>query len=168
MGSARGRGFLTTGQAAAMLGVSRQHVVDLCERGDLPFGSTGTHRRVPYSAVEALLSDHLTREAERSLWLHRAVAGRLVGDPAGVIRLAEANLAKMEQIHPEGMSARWLSQWRTVLDQGADAVLDVLVSRSPVAVELRQNSPFAGVLSSEERSAVHKAFRDHWQRDHAT
>ncbi|MFN0284487.1 MAG: helix-turn-helix domain-containing protein [Kineosporiaceae bacterium] len=31
--------LLTIGQVASLLGVSRQHVVDLCMRGDLPFVS---------------------------------------------------------------------------------------------------------------------------------
>ena len=114
-----------------------------------------------------MLSTHLTREAERSLWLHRAVAGRLVADPDRVLGLAAQNLQKLERVHPSGMSAAWLAQWRIVLAGGADAVLDVLASRSQLAVELRQNSPFAGVIPEDERMAVHHAFREHWRREHA-
>ncbi|MEA2025318.1 MAG: excisionase family DNA-binding protein, partial [Chloroflexota bacterium] len=40
------RDLLTTGQAAMLLGTTRQHVVDLCSRGVLPFAMVGTHRRV--------------------------------------------------------------------------------------------------------------------------
>jgi hypothetical protein len=47
-----------------------------------------------------------------------------------------------------------------------DAVLDVLTSRSGMAVELRQNSPFAGVLTQRDRARVLAAFREHWQVDH--
>ena len=159
--------LLSTGQAARTLGVSRQHIVDLCVRGTLPYVSTGTHRRIRRGDVEALQAGQLTREAERSLWLHRAVAGRLVSDPQTVISTAERNLKALQRTHPTGMSATWLAQWRTLLDEGLDAVLDMLSSRSPLAVVLRQNSPFAGVLSPEERAAVHNAFRRHWQRDHA-
>jgi hypothetical protein len=53
------------------------------------------------------------------------------------------------------------------LDRGADAVLEMLTSRSPLAVELRQNSPFAGVLSQEDRARALDAFRSHWHREHA-
>ena len=35
--------LLTTGQAAKLLNSSRQHVVDLCESGDLPYVTVGTH-----------------------------------------------------------------------------------------------------------------------------
>ena len=70
--------FLTTGEAAVLLGSSRQHVVDLCERGLLPCSRAGTHRRVRRVDVEAMLRPDLTRDQLKALWLHRAVAGRLV------------------------------------------------------------------------------------------
>ena len=46
--------WMSTGAAARLLGTSRQHVVDLCTRGALPYTSTGTHRRVRRSDLEAL------------------------------------------------------------------------------------------------------------------
>jgi hypothetical protein len=42
-------------------------------------------------------------------------------------------------------------------------VLEALTSRDAWAVELRQNSPFAGVLSGAGRAAVLAAFREHWR-----
>jgi excisionase family DNA binding protein len=158
--------LLTTGQVAGLLGVSRQHVVDLCTRGELSFVSVGTHRRIRRDDVEALLGNSLTREAERSLWLHRAVAGRLVLDPDTVMRTARDNVTRMRTVHPYGMSAAWLARWAEILDRGVDATLDVLTSRAPSAVELRQNSPFAGVLTDDERTRALAAFRTHWRRDH--
>jgi hypothetical protein len=58
------------------------------------------------------------------------------------------------------MSARWLAAWQSVLDDGPEAVLQTLTSQTPLAIELRQNSPFAGVLPEEERRAVLGAFRE--------
>jgi excisionase family DNA binding protein len=164
--SVDGEELLSTGQVARLLGVSRQHVVDLCAQGMLRHVKVGTHRRIRHGDVGAFLAEGLPREAERSLWLHRAVAGRLVLDPAAVMAQARHNLARMQATHPSGMSAGWLARWVRVLDQGVDDVLDVLTSPSPLAVELRQNSPFAGILTDAERTAVQAAFRAHWRRDH--
>ena len=49
----------------------------------------------------------------------------------------------------------------------AEAVLDALTSRTSHAVELRQNSPFAGVLSETERRDVLAAFATVWRAEHA-
>jgi hypothetical protein len=65
------------------------------------------------------------------------------------------------------MAAVWLDRWQAVLDDGVEAVLDVLTSRAPDAVELRQNSPFAGVLPETERRSVLTAFASTWRRDRA-
>ena len=46
--------LLTTGEAALMLNSSRQHVVDLCDLGDVSFTTVGTHRRVRRADVEML------------------------------------------------------------------------------------------------------------------
>ena len=158
--------WLSTGAAARLLGTSRQHIVDLCTRGTLPHTSTDTHRRVRRSDLEALTAGGLTREAERSLWLHRAVAGHLVTDQDAVLARVQASPSRLRQVHTSGVSATWLSQWETLLDAGIDAVLDVLTSRSPQGVELRQNSPSAGVLSPTDRAKVAAAFTTHWRRDH--
>ena len=155
--------LLTTGQAASLLGCSRQHVVDLCSSGALPSLTAGTHRRVRRADVEALAQGVRTgtpsREAVRSKWLHRAVAGKLARDPERVLRRARRNLDRLERTHPGGMSRRWLARWRALLDRGPEAVMSVLVAETEEATELRQNSPFAGVLSSAERLAILDAFR---------
>ncbi|MGH3549317.1 MAG: hypothetical protein ACRDQU_14640 [Pseudonocardiaceae bacterium] len=38
--------------------------------------------------------------------------------------------------------------------------------RGPLALELRQNSPFAGALSQDSRSRVLAAFVKHWRDEH--
>jgi excisionase family DNA binding protein len=164
------RDLLTTGQAAARLGCSRQHVVDLCRRGDLACLTVGTHRRVRGADIEALASSRTgartsgrapRSEQVRSLWLHRAVAGRLARDPERGLRRARHNLDLLERAHPAGMSARWLARWRGLIDHGPEAVMRILVAESEEADELRQNSPFAGVLREVERLEILRAYRRH-------
>jgi excisionase family DNA binding protein len=153
--------LLTTGEAAKILGSSRQHVVDLCDRGDLPFVTIGTHRRIRRSDVEALRSRtlRLTRDQLRSLWVSHAVAGKLVADPDEALGRARRNLTKLQHTHTRGQGARWLAEWEHIINGPIEGVLDALTSISPRARELRQNSPFAGLLSDDERAQVLDAFR---------
>jgi len=163
--------LLSTGEVAGLLGVSRQHVVDLCDRGDLIFVRVGSHRRVPRFELDRLLTGvregNLTRDQERSLWLHRAVLAELVEDPEGVLARVSGNLLRLRAQHPSrSMTGRWLGLWQEVLDAGVDAVADMLTSQGPAALELRQNSPFAGVISEEVRSRVLASFVRHWRLEH--
>jgi len=162
-----GRGLLTTGEVATLLGTSRQQVVNLCRRGDLPFVMVGKHRRVERNAVEALLrpEQKLTRDQLKSLWLHQAVAGLLVTDPETVLGKAAENLERLVVQHQGTMTESWLLRWREKLSEGPGAVLKALTSQDPESVELRQNSPFAGVLSQSQRQQVLDAFtRSGWEQ----
>lgn len=160
--------LLKTGEVARLLGVSRQHVVDLCDRGELTFVKVGAHRRVPQNEVDRILGSHLTQEQERSLWLHRALLSFLLADPDAALGKARANLSRWRGKHrPDGMTVSYLNQWESVLNQGLDTVISVVTSESPEACELRQNSPFAGVLPDETRVKVLRSFRNHWTLEHA-
>lgn len=158
--------MISTGKAAELLGVSRQHVVDLCDRDLLDSVRIGRHRRIRRSAVLEILPAPARRDVERSLWLHGAVAGRLMLDPDGVLAKARANLSKLQRIHRRGEVPAALTEWERILDHGVDAVFQALTSRSPRAAELRQNSPFAGVLPEAERLQVLGAFQVHWRAVH--
>jgi len=149
--------LLTTQQAAGILGCSRQHVVDLCESGRLSHTRIGTHRRIRRSDVEAFAPARpLRREALRSLWLHRAVAGKFVADPDRAIATARANIRRFRVIQPR--AAVWLDAWDRILDAGPERILETLTSTSREAVDLRQNTPFAGVLPNNERLTIIAAF----------
>lgn len=159
--------LLTTGQAAELLGLSRQRVVDLCERGQLPFSKVGTHRRLRRSDIEPLVRRPLDRNQEQSLWLHRVVVGHLAMDPEATLAKARRNITTMCQAHHQSSAEFWVEQWARLLEGPLDTLSDMLTASSARALELRQNSPFAGVLSEEERQATLKAFRKHWRDEHA-
>ena len=152
--------LLTVGQAAILLRSSRRHVLDLCGRGLLPYVIVGPQRRLRRADVEALIRPALTRDELEQLWLHRAVAGKFVADPSAVLDAAATNLRRLRRLHPEGRAWEWLDRWQAVLAQGPTAVFDVLTSSAQAAVELRTVSPFAGVLSEEERRSVLAALTD--------
>jgi len=160
--------LIPTGEASRLLGCSRQHVVDLCDEGKLPVvRKGGSHRYVRRSDVLALLGPSLTRDQEQSRWLHGAIVGHLVTEPDLVLARARENLDRFSRVHAGTMAERWLDLWRLTLNSGLDRVLTVLVSDAPEATELRQNSPFTGILSEEERKRVLYSFREHWHLEHA-
>lgn len=153
--------LLTTGEAAKILGVSRQHIVDLCDRGLLPFTYAGTkHRRIRRSDLEAFRSgsDRLSRDQQRSLWLAYGVAGRIVADPDATRTAALEELDRMDRI-ARGHARNWLEEWRRLLAGPIPRLLEALTDRSLRGRELRQNSPFAQVLSRDDREQILEAWR---------
>ena len=155
--------LLTTNRAATLLGCSRQHVVDLCTSGRLPYTRIGSHRRIRRADVEAFATARpLRREELRSLWLHRVVAGKVVMDPDRAIAMARRNLARMLVAEPR--AATYVESWERLLDSGPEPVLAMLTSDTAEAIQLRQNTPFAGLLTEAERQAALTAFAAAWER----
>jgi excisionase family DNA binding protein len=158
--------LLTTGEAARLLRCSRAYVASLCLRGLLPYVKVDTQHRVRRADVEALIEPILTREQLETLWLHRAVAGKVVQNSGPLLATAEINLRRLRRLHPDGPAAQWLDRWEVVLEEGVETVLDVLTSSGEYAALLRRTSPFAGILSEAERRTVLAAFAES-RRDHA-
>lgn len=155
--------LLTTGEAAALLGTTSRHVVDLCNRGELPYTMTGTHRRIRRREVEAFAQRRslskggpMTRDQLRSLWLGRLTAARIALDPEGTLERARDTAVRFLSNDPSG--ARWLQQWILIIDRGPEEVMRTLTSNSPMARELRQNSPFVGIVSERDRQRLIKSF----------
>ncbi len=147
--------LLSTGEASLLLGVSRQHIVDLVDRGDLPAVMVGAHRRVRKSDLERVRtgSRRSTRDQRRSRWLGFAVAGRIVEDPERLLTDARNSLSTgMERRR----SNKWDAQWSTLLAGPIERVLEALTADTVRSRELRQNSPF--VLPPHERERVLDSF----------
>jgi len=156
--------LMTTGQVATLLGTTVQHVVNLCERGELPYTLTGTHRRIRRADALSLREraaanrgGPLTDDQLRSLWLHRAAVAHVAQDPIGSLARARTAVERLLATRPDG--EQWLRQWLSIIDRGPEAVMRTMGSTDPLARELRQNSPFLGLLSDEERLAVLNAYR---------
>jgi excisionase family DNA binding protein len=149
--------LLTTGEAAKLLGTSRQHVVDLANQGDLPVVMVGSHRRIRRSdlAKQTVRARPRTRDQTRSLWLGYAVAGQLVESPDLLIESARHQLVRASTKRRN----KWNDEWSDLLDGPIERVLEALTSNTVRSRELRQNSPFAGALSEERRSNVLEQFR---------
>jgi hypothetical protein len=116
--------------------------------------------------VEALIRPALGRTETEQLWLHRAIAGKFVANPAALLAAAAINLRRLRRMHPDGYSWEWIDRWQAVIDDGPETVLEALTSSADYAVELRGTSPFAGILSEVERRTVLDALAD-TRRDQA-
>lgn len=86
-----------------------------------------------------------------SLALHRAVALRLRSNPS-LMRQAEANLQNWLRINPNTQA--WL-EWRTILEnESLENILKIIVAETDEGQRLRSSSPFAGLITAEERRAI--------------
>lgn len=148
--------LLTTGEVARLLGVSRQHVVNLVDRGDLPSTLVGKHRRIRKADADLVATSarRTTRDQTRSLLLAHAVAGEIVKDPERALAIARGNLDRMRGAASRGSLSIWQAEWEKLLDGPLVDLLTALTSPAPRSRELRQNHPFAGMLSEADRQRV--------------
>lgn len=98
---------------------------------------------------------------ERSLALHRMVADKIRQNPA-LFDQARATLARWRKTVCVS-SQPYLCEWEHLMNHGIEACLTVAVEDSEHATALRQSSPFAGLLTNQDRFA----FLRTWRLDHA-
>jgi hypothetical protein len=86
----------------------------------------------------------------RSLALHEIVAAKIEASP-DLLDVARANLARWISHAPHGA----LLEWQSLLERATISELAALLrSESETAARLRQSSPFAGILTPDERRAI--------------
>jgi len=107
--------------------------------------------RLPRDLAAPREAGGVRREASdrRSLAYHRAVARRLDRP------MAEMALAVVRQWRSRGnIDPRYAEAWEDLLQGPLPSIRKVLEGEGEESRDLRQNSPFAGVLSEPERRAV--------------
>ena len=96
---------------------------------------------------------------EISLELGRRTAMRLRQQP-GWLRLAQDNLARWSKQNANAPALlRCYQEWRELLNHPLEEICGVLTSESDEAQRLRQNSPFAGILSAREVWELKRSLR---------
>jgi DNA-binding transcriptional MerR regulator len=132
-------------------GIARHSLsVALAERGR-PAGSVrgvASEARTPQR-----LSGHDTAD-RRSLAYHQAIAGRLDETLIAESRARVDRLATDGQMHPT-----YAKRWRAVLALPIDQIAKEITADSVEARDLRQNSPFAGILNEHERRRIIESVR---------
>ncbi|MEM7218773.1 MAG: helix-turn-helix transcriptional regulator [Pseudomonadota bacterium] len=97
----------------------------------------------------------LTREDRRSLKLHRAIADQL---DAESIRRARRTLDRLKRQHPHARAL--LARWSLWLDLPSEDLKVLFLHPGMVGRDMRQVSPFAGILSARERMKQFREFRE--------
>lgn len=93
----------------------------------------------------------LTHPEKRSLELHRMIAEKLSEDAIGVVRQAKSRIETMRAADPEGRTAKYVDAWDQLLSGPREELVGTMLSTDQNARDLRQSSPFGGVLTDEER-----------------
>jgi hypothetical protein len=93
-----------------------------------------------------------------NLAYHREVAARLLADPAAVLKRARNNLQRwLAAYQPGEPDARCLEEWQSLLaTRTVPELIAILTEDSDEGQRLRSSTPFAGVLSLEERKELRK------------
>lgn len=98
----------------------------------------------------------LTRQDNRSLAIHRAIAIELRHEPTTVLKVAQTNLKQLTEQHPH--ATQLLNDWASILNRPVESIIEAMLDPSDHARELRHVTPFAGVLASSERASVYRRF----------
>lgn len=110
---------------------------------------------VPESVTGSPVDSHQFLDG-LALAYHRAVAVRLREEPGAVVRAARENLARwLASGSFDSGTAAALREWLSILDASTtEELLALLTAETDEGQRLRQSSPFAGVLTEEERLKI--------------
>lgn len=106
-------------------------------------------QRSGHATILGLVRSHAWID-RRSLALHDAVAAKIEAAPE-LLDVARANLARWLESNP----APALREWQALLERASlPQLLALLRSSDERSTRLRQSSPFAGLLTPQERLAI--------------
>ena len=89
--------------------------------------------------------------------MHAIIARKIERDPK-LLEIPRKNLERWRVRWPEAPPA-WYEEWQDLLTRSWPEIAAIITEPSENAARLRQSSPFAGVLTSDERKRVYEAFR---------
>jgi hypothetical protein len=93
----------------------------------------------------------------RSPAMHAVIARKIAHDPT-LLAIAHRNLERW-RIRWKDAPPAWLEEWQEVLNQPWQHIATLFTEPSKKGARARQSSPFAGILTNEERGRIYDAFR---------
>lgn len=146
---ARTRAGVGVRQLARQLGVTPKAVTDWEKSEELGTVQINTIAR----ALDALGEERVARE------LHRAAAKKLLDDPEAVLRVVPSNVDRLRRQVRGSSAESWLDEWSELGQTGSlGGLIDVMLGTDQRSINMRQTSPFLGVLTQSERiSAIELA-----------
>ena len=149
------RDLLTTGQVATLLGTTARHVVNLSSAGSCPTrwpARTGAFVAwTPSPWPGAPRRTRVGRSPMTSFARSGSTGLRRASSPETPWERWRKRGPRRSQLAGEPDGARWLREWLGLIDRGPEAVMRAMTSIDPLARELRQNSPFVGLLAPTVR-----------------
>ena len=149
---------VTQAQLAAVAGTSQPTIASYETGAKSPTWRTIV-RAAEAAGVEcyAWVGPAMTRDQRRSLALHAAIAAELAARPESVLETARRNVSVMRAANRG--AEHLLEEWDRILQLPPRLVASRMLDPSDHGRDLRQVTPFAGVLDARSRAAVYRAFR---------
>ena len=102
-------------------------------------------------------SDHSLHDA-KSLAMHCVIAAKVNRDRS-LLDKARANLVNRRNRYEPDHMPLYIEEWEHILTLDWQTVAAFLIAVTEDAIRLRSSSPFAGILTEEEREKILDAFR---------
>lgn len=152
---------VTQQELAAMAGTSQSTIAAYESGKKSP--SLRTMDKLARSAGLTMTTSYLprlTREDQRSIAYHEAIAAVIRKGPETALDRARDNLNKLSRIQPG--AKQLLECWRTWLHLPVDELIGNMLDPESAAREMRQVSPFSGVLNPADRKKLLKQFQQNY------
>jgi hypothetical protein len=110
----------------------------------------------PDPKVRTPYSQHRLLEA-RSLAMHAVIAAKIARD-GKLLDIPRRNLKRWRARWKDEVPA-WHDEWSAIMKRPWSEIAAIITEPTEEGARLRQSSPFAGVLSVDERRRIYEAFR---------
>jgi hypothetical protein len=89
--------------------------------------------------------------------MHAVIAAKIMRDP-DLLAKPRDNIKRWRGRFGKN-PPRWIGQWRRILTLSYREIAALITEPSEEGARLRQSSPFAGMLTAQERRRIYETFR---------